>query len=240
MNDQDSVKYEIAGHIISLKSVSDDSRSMFGAYRYKGDQPAEKHFEITKEAFDEESRIWVEQYHDEIEHMLLSKLFYEWLLTKGGMFLHSSALALDGEAYMFSADPGTGKSTHLKLWQQHFGFDKITVINDDKPFVLLKDGRFYACGSPWCGKELTQTNIQIPLKAVCFLEQSKQNEIERLRPKDAVMPLLAQTYLPADEKKQELAIGLADKLLNAVPFFRLRCNISDEAVRVAYQAMRQA
>ena len=34
--------------------------------------------------------------------------------------LHSSAIAVDGNAYLFSAHSGTGKSTHTSLWLDHF------------------------------------------------------------------------------------------------------------------------
>lgn len=54
-----------------------------------------------------------------------------------GLFFHSSALMLDGKAYLFSAPSGTGKSTHTALWQRHFG-GRVQMINDDKPIIRKK------------------------------------------------------------------------------------------------------
>lgn len=37
--------------------------------------------------------------------------------SSGGFYLHSSAVELDGRAYLFSGKSGVGKSTHTRLWQ---------------------------------------------------------------------------------------------------------------------------
>lgn len=58
-----------------------------------------------------------------------------------GLFFHSSALMLDGKAYLFSAPSGTGKSTHTALWQRHFG-GRVQMINDDKPIIRKKAESF--------------------------------------------------------------------------------------------------
>ena len=49
--------------------------------------------------------------------------------------LHSSAVVADGKAYLFTADSGTGKSTHTQLWPRMFG-DRAYILNDDKPALL--------------------------------------------------------------------------------------------------------
>ena len=50
---------------------------------------------------------------------------------------------VDDYAYVFSADSGTGKSTHTQLWLEHFG-DRAYILNDDKPAIRLIDGKVYA------------------------------------------------------------------------------------------------
>ena len=44
--------------------------------------------------------------------------FYLALVEHGGFYLQSSAVVLDGKAYLFSGPCRTGKSTHARLWQQ--------------------------------------------------------------------------------------------------------------------------
>ena len=67
------------------------------------------------------------------------RLFGSQLLMHDGLYLHASAVELDGKAYLFSADSGVGKSTHTRLWQQLHG-SKARIINDDKPALRCLDG----------------------------------------------------------------------------------------------------
>ena len=52
----------------------------------------------------------------ECEYLIAGSAFYHHLVDFGGIMLHSSAVAYKGEAYLFSANSGTGKSTHTSLW----------------------------------------------------------------------------------------------------------------------------
>ena len=95
-----------------------------------------------------------------------------------GLMLHASAAALGGRAYLFSGPCGRGKSTHTRLWQQTFG-EAVQVFNDDKPALRRLDGRWYAYGTPWCGKDGINLNQKWPLGGICFLEKSQENRIRR-------------------------------------------------------------
>ena len=55
-----------------------------------------------------------------LEYLLMGARFYEKLLYFKGMLLHASAVVVDGEAYLFTAPSGTGKSTHTGLWLEYF------------------------------------------------------------------------------------------------------------------------
>lgn len=95
-----------------------------------------------------------------------------------GLMLHASAAALGGRACLFSGPCGRGKSTHTRLWQQTFG-EAVQVFNDDKPALRRLDGRWYAYGTPWCGKDGINLNQKWPLGGICFLEKSQENRIRR-------------------------------------------------------------
>jgi hypothetical protein len=84
--------------------------------------------------------------------------------------MHSAVIEYQGAGYAFAAHSGTGKSTHIALWRKHFG-NSVRIINGDKPIMRFIDGHLYAFGTPWCGKEGWQTNMGVPLKAICFLER---------------------------------------------------------------------
>lgn len=152
------------------------------------------------------------------------------------LLFHSSVVMVEGEAYVFAAPSGTGKSTHARLWRKVFG-EKVTVINDDKPFFRKEGEVWYAYGSPWNGKHRLDNNIKAPIKAICFLEQSAENEIHRIGTEEGFPRLCKQAYFPAKRSLCEQAIKLAGELAR-LPMYLMRCNISGEAAQMSYHAMR--
>ncbi|NLA77528.1 MAG: hypothetical protein GX851_06860 [Clostridiales bacterium] len=189
---------------------------------------------------------YLEQKQKENPHLTLADCEYIWsgeavfasMLDFGGFMLHASAVALDGEsAYLFSARSGTGKSTHTHLWLDYFGSDRAKIINDDKPILRLIDGKFYAFGSPWSGKTDENMNAKIPLRAIAFLERAQINSIEKISPVAALPLVLNQTVRPLDEERMTRLLALLDRLLTDVPVYRLKCDMSHQAVETAYNTM---
>lgn len=170
------------------------------------------------------------------ESMAILRKFEKWALRKDVLLFHASAVMVEGEAYVFAAPSGTGKSTHTALWRKTFG-KRVQIINDDKPFVRMEEGRWFVYGSPWNGKHGLDNNVKAPLKAICFLEQAKENEISRIDGRDGFPRLCKQIFFPQDRRLCERAVGLAGTL-SKVPMFLLKCNISEEAARMSYGAMR--
>ena len=173
----------------------------------------------------------------ECEYIWTGADFYRHLLEYNGLMLHASALAYKGRAYLFSAPCGTGKSTHAKLWQEYFGNDKIQIINDDKPAIRLINNAFYVFGTPWSGKSDQNLNVKVPLQAICFLQQSPHNWIKRIESKAALKSLLNQTLRPYEIQLMDNLLTLLDKIIRQTPIFLMGCNISNEAVVMACQAM---
>lgn len=171
------------------------------------------------------------------EYMWTGGEFYNKLLDFDGFMLHSSAVVLDGEAYLFSAQSGTGKSTHTGLWLKKFG-DRARILNDDKPAVRLIDGKVYACGTPWSGKTNLSVNECVPLKGICFLERSKENHISKISEKEAIALILEQTMRCNDVAHLDKLLTCVEKVLGNVNIYKLGCNISEEAVETSYRAMK--
>lgn len=174
---------------------------------------------------------------EDCEYMSTGASFYYQLLGFDGMLLHSSAVVLGGEAYLFSAPCGTGKSTHTALWRKVFGEDRAVILNDDKPALRLEDGVWYAYGTPWSGKTDQNLNIKVPLKGICILTRSEENHIEPFGGKDAIFALLEQTARPQGAEGRIKMLTLLDKLLTQVPVWKMGCNMEADAPRVSYEAM---
>lgn len=156
-----------------------------------------------------------------------------------GLMLHASAAALGGRACLFSGPCGRGKSTHTRLWQQTFG-EAVQVFNDDKPALRRLDGRWYAYGTPWCGKDGINLNQKWPLGGICFLEQAQENRIRRLSAAEALPLILAQTTYHLQPQSMELLLTSLDKLLREIPVFLLENRPEEAAARLSFETMRRA
>lgn len=155
----------------------------------------------------------------------------------GAFLMHCAVIEYEGVGYAFAAHSGTGKTTHVSLWQKRFG-EKVHIINGDKPILRFIDDRLYAFGTPWCGKEGLHTNTSVPLKAICFLERSSVNTIRPMESKEAIGRIFHQILTPDDLQTVNALFPLLDRMLREVPCYLLGCNISEEAAEVSYQGMK--
>lgn len=171
-----------------------------------------------------------------LESLAFYRKFCSEAVYKSTVLFHSSAIALDGEAYLFAAPSGTGKSTHTGIWRNVFG-DRAVMVNDDKPLIKIKKDGAVVYGTPWDGKHKLSNNISAPIKGICFLTRGKENSIKRLDRIQALPFLLAQTFRPEGEEGARKMLELALSLIDTVPMWQLSCNISNEAAVVAYEGM---
>ena len=183
---------------------------------------------------------WKELGETDKIYMESGSLFYRELLRFDGMMLHSSAVALNGKAYLFSGPCGTGKSTHTRLWQSVFG-EEAKVFNDDKPALRRLEDRWYAYGTPWCGKDGINLNMKVPLAGICFLKQGKKNEIRRLSKQEALQKLIFQTtHRIKQVENLDLMLSHVDKLVREIPIFELENRPEPAAAQLSYETMRRA
>lgn len=160
---------------------------------------------------------------------IADELFYHNVLL-----FHGSVIALNGKAYVFTAPSGTGKTTHSWLWLKNF--PECHIMNGDKPFLLFRDEKVFACGSPWRGKEGFGVNEILPIDGICLLERDKTNHIERVSFSDALPALITQSHKPGDPAALPKVLRLISKLSN-IKLYRLGCNMEDEAAFVSYNAL---
>ena len=172
-----------------------------------------------------------------LAYMESGSQFHRGLLRHNGIYLHASAVALDGQAYLFSADSGVGKSTHTRLWQAEFG-EKARIINDDKPALRQLDGVWYAYGTPWCGKDGINQNEKARLAGICFLSRGTRNQIRKLSPQEALRLAMCQTvYKFWSVEELDAMLLQLERLLTQVPVYALTCLPNQEAARLSYETM---
>lgn len=173
---------------------------------------------------------------EDCEYLCTGSSFYSQLLQHCGLLIHSSAVVLDGWAYLFSAPCGTGKSTHTGIWLKTFG-ERAHMLNDDKPALRLEDGVWYAYGTPWSGKYDISTNERVPVAGIAMVERCESNWIEPFGGAAAVFALLEQTARPANGNLRTKLLENLDKLMMQVPVWKLHCNMDPEAAAVSYNSM---
>ena len=167
--------------------------------------------------------------------LILTSICNNVLSLFDGFFFHSSSLMIDGEAYVFTALSGTGKSTHTSLWREYFG-DRVTMINDDKPIIRKHNGKFCIYGTPWMGKSDIGNNVKAPVKAVYILERGKENRAEWVKTGEVFRQILEATLVPSDRENMSKLLVLLDEFFSSVQLFRLSCTMDIEAVKTAYEA----
>ena len=174
---------------------------------------------------------------EDCEYIWAGSEFYELLPEFDGFLLHSSAIVYEDKAYLFSAPSGTGKSTHTQLWLKNF--EGSYILNDDKPAVMLKDGKIMVYGTPFSGKTDLNVNKCVPLQGLCVLERDEKNWIEKIPTEEALFSILNQTCRPVDEARMDKLLTILDKIVSTMPVYKLHCNMEDEAAQVSYNGMKE-
>lgn len=206
---------------------------------YVSIQPGDITFEREKsEAEDKREGIPVRHFSDEyLETLAVYRKISELLIDQDILLFHGSAIAVDGQGYLFTAKSGTGKSTHTKLWRELFG-ELAVMVNDDKPLLHITEKGVTVYGTPWDGKHHLSSNISMPLKGICILKRDTTNHIERIEKSQAYPMLLQQSYRSVNLEKMEKTLELIDLLAAKTGLYELGCNMELGAARVAYEAMK--
>ncbi len=186
----------------------------------------------------EEMRLTENRFPDEVcESTCIHRAVTRALVKQGVILIHSAVISLDGEAYVFMAKSGVGKSTHIRLWQKVFG-ERAVVVNGDKPYFTFENGVLTAHGTPWRGKEMLGGQMSAPVRGICILKRGEKNEISRASSEETVGQIFHQVLLPRDGSDLALFMEIMDKILKNVPIYTLKCNMEDEAALVSYNGMK--
>lgn len=167
---------------------------------------------------------------------LLDAANLEHMLTAlGAVSLHSSFITHCGQAILFSAPSGTGKSTQAALWEQYAHAEQ---INGDRSVIRCVDGVWTAFGFPFAGSSGIYKNKSAPIRAIVVLRQAKDNTIERLGASEAFRLLYSETAIQRwNTQGHAAAVDLLIRLSAAVPVYRLCCTPDARAVALLQQTL---
>ena len=170
--------------------------------------------------------------------MLMGIIFRNNLLNKGGIVMHASSIAWNGRGILFTAPSGTGKSTHVRLWEKYLG-DEVKVVNDDTPAIRFVNDELMLCGTPWSGSSDKFENIEVPIRAIVVLEQAPQNSIRKLEIVEALPRVMPRCFLPYfDEELMKKAYDVLENIVNRIPVYLLSCRPDKEAMELVYECVK--
>lgn len=159
------------------------------------------------------------------------------LLEQGALVLHTAFMVYRGQAVLFSAPSGTGKSTQADLWEKYRGS---RTVNGDRCLLRKKNGIWQAEGWPVCGSSNICNTGSWPVRAIVMLSQAQENSVERLTPATAFSQVYSQVTVNRWDKRAAVrAMDQIEDLTEAIPVYHLACNISEQAVACLEHALEE-
>ncbi|MBE6543576.1 MAG: hypothetical protein E7675_04185 [Ruminococcaceae bacterium] len=230
-------RYRIAETEIEINSPYDTHRKFCSQYESSSALPPELTINITEADIQGEFEYYREKPSAEYASLsLIYRKLCEYIITKGGFVLHGAVIEYKGFAYAFIAPSGTGKSTHIKNWRKLLG-DRVDIVNGDKPIVFYKEGKFYASGTPWAGKEGWQRNVCVPFGSICRVYRGDSNRISEAGEFELTEMLLGATLMPRDQDLLEKLLDNIERFTAEVPAYKLYCTKETESAKVSFEKM---
>ena len=240
-------KISIAETTVEIKCLYESTKNF--CCKYITDNPPDFTIEIVASDIEyERNRSYQEDERNNREKVQFSNEYLETLavyrkiaeeLPLYNTFLfHGSAVAIDGNGYVFTAKSGVGKSTHVGFYREKFA-DRAVMVNDDKPLILVNEKGVFVCGTPWSGKHELNTNIIVPLKAVCVLNRAEQNSISKVNFYSVLGKIYSQSYKPTSPQALKKVLQLLSEMSDKVNFFNLYCNKDPKSALISYEGMKK-
>lgn len=155
------------------------------------------------------------------------------LLLADSIILHSCYTQYKGDAILFTAPSGTGKTTQGNLWKRVYGSQ---IVNGDLCLMQKTTQGWDACGFPMSGSADECENLRFPIKAVVVVRQSPTNWIEELNRLQRTTLLFSECFINTwDKQRVNKAIDLLSDLAEKVPVVMLHCNMEEEAPQVLHE-----
>lgn len=223
---------EIAGELLLFGSQLD-------IYRCSGDYmlrfPSNHHLALCTLSFDGKEAVFY--YDGSTQQEAVDELFYGfraaffYLAALHGKYaLHSASNYYQEKAWLYSASSGTGKTTHVKLWEKLYA---VPVLNGDLNLLGMEKDEVFVYGIPWCGTSGVYTTKKYPLGGIILLKRGTENRVCKL-PQDERQLYTAQRMIsPAwTEKQVDDSLLFAEKLSDRIPIRQLYCTQEPSAAAV--------
>ncbi len=231
------MKYLIADLVVEYEPRYELLNSFLEKFTYHGTRPTNIKLTLSDEYLsDLLSRMTDTATPESAESFGVGNMFFKRALKFDTMLVHSSAVLYKGEAILFSAMSGVGKSTHTRLWKQAFG-TKVSILNDDKPALRIIDGNPIVFGTPFDGGSGIAENGSAPLRAIVFINRAEENSVRVPGTTEVLQNLYFSTVHMLSDMSAEAMLSIFDKLITTTKFYVLNCNMDISAAYTAFDAV---
>lgn len=229
--------YKIADVVFDINPIFDYSKRLMKEYEYSGNLSVDYIVEYTLKDVEKTKSDFELKDDDYAENIHIFKLISQYITEfKDGLLYHSSSFSYKGQGVLIVADSGMGKSTHSSFWRRLYG-DDVVMINDDKPFLRRIDGKFYIYGSPWQGKHNLGANIRCELKAVCLLQRSNENSLEKLEKGEFVSDFLNHSLRMSTPEVALKILDFCQGIMENVDFYILNAKYDVSSAKVCHDTL---
>lgn len=155
------------------------------------------------------------------------------LLLTHSLILHSCYTQYQGEAILFTAPSGTGKTTQGNLWRKVYNAE---IVNGDLCLLQQQGSAWKACGYPMSGSAPECKNKSYPIKAIVVVRQHLVNHIEELSESRKMGLVYSEcTVNTWNAQRVAQALDLTIDLVRKVPVLMLHCNMEDDAAHLLHK-----
>lgn len=189
--------------------------------------------------FDEQNvTIWVQRQAWASQYRKLRPWFYihleEMLILNRALVLHSASIIFRGEAIVFTAPSGTGKTTQTDLWHRYV--EGVTDLNGDRTLLQWTDTGWFACGFPIYGGTVRCEQAAVPIKSIIVIRQAATDEIRPLTNAEKVTWLYSEMTIPSySDWYVRQALELIGQIVADVSVIQMNCTKEKTAVDTLYQ-----
>jgi hypothetical protein len=211
-----------AGHIIRFSFHHNETKRCFRTY-LRPSESDDYDVRATESEIKRVQRLLPQDAKESYaEYRCLIGLTARELLKYDCCIFHSVSFLFQGQVFLLTGPSGVGKSTQYLNWQSEYP-DEIMMISGDMPVLERRlDGSIWVHPTSWNGKENIGNKVSGPAAGIIILEQGKENRIERLIVRDAVLPVLEQFAVLPENEVQIRALGrIADQILRCIPVWKM-------------------
>jgi len=171
------------------------------------------------------------------EYLAVLQCFSYHLLCTGGSLLHSAGVAVGEVGVALVGRPQVGKSTMAgRILRCE---PTAEILCEDAPAVIKRDGRFWLCGTPFCGDDDACSARTVPLRGLVILEQGTENRVTEVSSREAMFHLMEAIPRPLyDGGASEKAVALAMEWIDALPILKFENDGSDAAGELLLRTLR--